>query len=85
MPELNRGQEELSTVVPLVRHEVGEHVRDVERKVAPYISLRGRKVPSFGQAACQERFDSSPTLREGDRKLATRSRATVDGIGSGDA
>jgi hypothetical protein len=65
MTELARNHHDLSTVVALVRHEIGEHVSNVERQVAPYVSLRRGNLSARGNSELEECLDTAATPRKG--------------------
>jgi len=56
MTELTRQHHDLASMVTLVGSEVREHVRHVEREVAPDVTPRGWDVASGRQTELEQRF-----------------------------
>lgn len=82
MTELPRQHHDLAPVVTLVRDEVRQHMRDVERQVAPYITLRRRHTASRGDAQLKERFDARATPPESREQLTAPHLAEIDQDGN---
>ena len=85
MAELARQHDDLASVMSLVRHEIREHVRYIERQVAPDVSLGRRDTASRCQAECEERLDPVTASAERGEQLASRRGTAVDGVGDGNA
>src|SRR5262245_5533677 len=59
MAELTRQHDDLTSMVALVRDEVREDMRHVQRQVAPDVGFRRRHMTSGGKAERKESFDTS--------------------------
>ena len=63
MPELTRQHNDLASVMALVRDEIGEDVRDVERQVPPDVRLRRRHTSTCLDAQPEERLSEQDRQR----------------------
>src|SRR4029453_19183363 len=85
MTELARQHDDLAAMMSLVRDEVGEDMRHVQRQVAPDIAPRRRHVASIDEAELEERCDSLAASFESRQQFAACDRSSIDRGGSCDA
>ena len=57
MTHLTREHHDLTAVMRLVRNEVGEDMRNVERQIAPDVGLRRRHLAPSRDPELEQRFD----------------------------
>src|SRR2546426_684916 len=78
LARLARHHDDLTTVVSLVCHEVGEHMADVKREVAPHVALRGRDPALGSQAELEQRFHPDATPFQCRSELPRRDPTVID-------
>ena len=82
MAELASNHDDLPAVVALVRDEIGEHMPNVERQVAPYISLRRRDLSACRNPKLEKLLDTATTPLQRYQQTPTRDLAPVDSSGN---
>lgn len=85
MTQRTREHDDLSAMMALVSDEIGEHVGNIQRQVAPDVGLRWRDLTSGGDAQLEECFDPFGALFECCQQLLARYLAAVDRSGNGEA
>ena len=70
MAKLARQHDDLTPVVALVRHEIGQHVADVQRQVAPHVRLRRRHLAASRDAELEKRLDAVTAPPERGQQLS---------------
>ena len=81
MTELTRQHDDLASVVALMGNEIGQDMRDVQRQVAPDVSLRRRDMAARGEAEFKKRFDPPAAPFEGRQQFTPRNPPAVDSGG----
>jgi hypothetical protein len=76
---------DLTTVMSLVRHEVGQHVSDVKREIAPDIALRGWDLAFCIKAQLEKSLDPGATQFQRGNELPGRDTSVIDPRGSRNA
>ena len=84
MAELASNHNDLAAMVALVRDEIGEHMPNVERQVAPYIGLRRRDLSACRNPKLEKLLDTATTPLQRYQQTPTRDLAPVDSSGNGD-
>jgi hypothetical protein len=85
MAELTRQHDNLSPVMALVRDEIRQDMRHIQRQVAPNVGLRRRHMASGGEPELKECFDASAAPIQSRKQFATRHLAAVNRSRDGDA
>jgi hypothetical protein len=57
-------------MVSFVRHEIGQHVANVERKIAPDISLGGRDLVFVSKSEFEESLHPGATALQSSHELS---------------
>src|SRR5204863_1617688 len=83
MTELTGQHHDLTAVVALVRDEIGENMRHVERQIAPHVRFGRWDAASSSESELEERFDPPAAPAKRDKQLATRRLTAVDVGGNG--
>jgi len=82
---LARHHHDLTTVMRLVRHEIGQHVRHVKREIPPYVTIRRRDGAICREPQLEESLDAGAApLQRGD-ELPGRHAVVIHAGRSGDA
>jgi hypothetical protein len=81
---LARCNNDLTSVMPFVRHEVGENVPNVERQVAPDITLRRWDSTITRKAEIEQRLDPGAAPFQRGHQLPRRHTLMIDARGSQD-
>ena len=85
MAQLTRQNDDLASVVALVRYQIGENVGDIQGQVAPHIAPRRRQMAAGSQAKVEKRRNASTAPLEGGQQLTSRYPAALDRGRDGDA
>ena len=83
MTELTRQHDNLSPVMSLVRDEIRENMRDIQRQVAPHVRFGPGDMASCSEAECEERLDPLTALAQCAKQLTARCLAAIDRGGNG--
>src|SRR2546428_521020 len=81
MARLARYHDDLAAVMTFMRDEIGEHVADVEREVAPHVPFRRRDLPPRGNAQLEQRFDPVAAAFQRSYELLTFDTTVIDESG----
>jgi len=76
---------DLATVMRFVRHEICQHVPDVEREIPPYVRFRRWDVAICREAQVKESFDAGAAPFQRGHELAGRHAVVIHAGRSGDA
>src|ERR1041385_7593984 len=76
--------DDLTAVMSLMRHEVGEHMVHVEGQVAPYVPLGRRHLALGREAQLEQRLDPVATAFQGRDQFPPRDASIIDPQRSGD-
>jgi len=83
MAKLPSRHHDLSPVVALMRHEIGQHVPHVQRQVAPDIGLRGGNLSACRDAEFEKFLDTPAAPLQGGEQAAARYPPKIDERGYG--
>ena len=85
MTSLARDHHDLTTVMRLVGHEIGQHVRHVKREIPPYVTIRRRDGAMCREPQLEESLDAGAAPFQRDDELPGRHAVVIHASRSGDA
>lgn len=78
MAKLSSQKNNLTSVVALMRDEIGQHMSDVQRQVAPDVGLRSWYPSAVSKSEFEKRLDASAATPESREQFAPCDPAPID-------